>query len=353
MPLYLSELTGTESSSDSSSSMDSGELDRLVEEVSKPRIIPVRGENSMYQWMIRQRDSIQSPISLDTPPNDDTENEETKDDKDEGLENFDSYGEEDTTVPQDEEKGDDNSGDNDGVVSAVESEGMMEGRAPAGASPKATSSTQFGADVESCEDFNDGGGLLPKYQDTAVVDSLNRELDVFGLPRVSLTKSSELVSTFWDALTELKERGRVVQTQADEIARLQSSLYHVNHNEADLTDHIGRLKHAVSVAESRANAAEMELNSFRASKAEEIKWMQTTLSNTAAQLRQSEHRVTAKEVVNSRLMKKLHDVAKRERLKALEGDGEKLKGLEVELIQKRKEVGIILLLFRFWRNIRR
>ncbi len=348
MPLYLSESTGTESSSDSTSSMDSGELVRLVEEVSKPRAIPVHGDDSMRQWAIRQRDSTQSPISLDTPPNDDVENKETKDDKDEELENFDSYGEEDTTVPQDEEKGDDDSGDNDGgVVSAVESEGMREERAPAGASPKATSSTQFGADVESCEDFDDGGGFLPKYQDTAVVDSLNRELDVFGLSRVSLTKPSELVSTFWDALTELKERGRVVQTQADEIARLQSSLYHVNHNEADLTDSIERSKHAVSVAESRANAAEMELNSFRASKAEEMKRMQTTLSNTAAQLRQSEHRVTAKEVVNSRLIKKLYDVAKRERVKAIEGGGEKLKGLEVELIEKRKEVGIIFLLFPF------
>ncbi len=353
MPLYVSESTSSGSSSVSTSSMDSGELDILIEEVSKPRTVPVHRDDLMHEWALRQSDNPQSRISLDTPPNDEaeTENEETKDNiQDEELEIFDSYGEEDTTVPQDEEKDEDSSGHGDGVDSAVESEGMREGRAPAGASPKATSPTQFGVDVRSREDF-DGGSFLPKYQDTTLVDSLNKELDVFGLPHVSLTKPSELVSTFWDALTEVKERGRVMQTQADEIARLQSSLYRATQNEAGLADDIQKSKHLVAVAESRANAAEMELTSLRDSRAEEMKRMQNTLSNTAAQLKQSEHRVTAKEVVNSRLIQKLQCVAKRERLKSVEGGGEKLKGLEEELKEKRKEVGTIFLVSPFWRNI--
>ncbi len=348
MPLYMSdESTGTESSVQSdSSSMDSGEIDQLVAEVSNPRSLPVRREAALQQWMTRQH-GTHSPISLDSSRENDIEDEGAEDDEDEELENLDGYGEEDTTVPQDEEKGDDEYDDGGGgdgdLYSALESEGVKEGGAPADTPPKATS-TQSGTEADSYEDFDDGGGFLPKYQDTQAVDSLNRELDVFGLPRVSLTKPSELVSTFWDALAELKERGRIVQTQADEIARLQGSFSHDNHIEADLTERIERSKHALSVAESRAEAAEMELNSHRASTAEEMKRMHTTLNNTAAQLRQSKHRVTAKEVVNSRLMEKLHDVAKRERLKTL-GGGEKLKDLEIELVEKRKEVCCFMFLW--------
>ncbi len=352
MPFNVSESTGTESCGESDSSMDSRELDRLVAEVSNSRSLSSRREAAMQQWTVRQHDGTQSPISLDTSHDDDIKDEEAEDD-DEGeeFENLDSCGEEDTTVPQDEEKGDD-ANDGSGLCLAASPEIVDFGGASAGTPPKATSA-QSGTDSDTY-DFDDGGGFLPKYQDTQAMDSLNRELDVFGLSRVSLSKPSELVSTFWDTLTELKERGRVVHTQADEIARLQSCLDHVNLIDEDLAERIEKSKHAVSVAESRAEAAEMELNSFRASKAEGMKRMHIELSNTAAQLRQSKHRMTAKEVVNSRLMKKLHDVAKRDRLKASEGGGEKLQGLHTELVQKRSEVGIMilwLLLTLFFRNI--
>ncbi len=327
-----------------SSDMDSGEIDQLVAEVSNPnpRSLPVRREATMQQWVTRQR-GIHSPISVDTDHENDIEDEGAEYDEEEELEDLDGYREEDTTVPQDEEKGDDEYNDvgSDGdLYSAVETEGVREGGALADAPPKAAS-TQSGAEVDSSKDFDDGGGFLPKYQDTQAIDSLNRELDVFGLSRVSLTKPSELVSTFLDALAELKERGRIVQTQADEIARLQGSLSHDIQIEAGLTGRIEISKHAILVAESRADAAEMELSSHRASMAEEMKHAQATLRNTATQLKQSEHRVMAKEVINNRLMDKLHDVAKREQAKTLDGD-KRLKDLEIELVEKCKEVCYVI-----------
>lgn len=154
--------------------------------------------------------------------------------------------------------------------------------------------------------------------------ALNESLREHGFREVSLTRPggsiaipdpTSLADTLRDVVFKHGERGKVIQEMSLELQRLKSV---GGHRESVLNESFRREKSDLSRrsagAEARVAALEEDIKRLREQLEKETRRAKTENASLASQLRQSEHRVKAKEAAAQKLMDKLQNEAEKERL---------------------------------------
>lgn len=167
-------------------------------------------------------------------------------------------------------------------------------------------------------------GIMPQMNEESLWDHLNESLREQGFHEVSLTRPggsitipdpTSLADTLRDVMFKHGERGKVIQEMSLEIQRLNNV---GGHRESVMNESFQREKSDLSRrsagAEARVAALEEETERLREQLAKEARRSNTENASLASQLKQSEHRVKAKEAAAQKLMDKLQDEAEKERL---------------------------------------
>lgn len=125
---------------------------------------------------------------------------------------------------------------------------------------------------------------------------------------------ASVAKTLQDVIFKHGERGKVIQDMSMELQRLKNVS---GHRDSVLNESFRRetsdLSRRSAGAEARVVALEEEKERLQEKLASHIRRSKTENASLASQLKQSEHRVKAKEAVAQKLMDKLHQEAEKER----------------------------------------
>ncbi len=155
-------------------------------------------------------------------------------------------------------------------------------------------------------------------------EALNSSLRDQGFREVSLIRHggsvavpdpTSVANTLRDVLLKLEEREKILQEMSLELQRLNNV---TGHRHSLLNDSFRREKSDLSRrsagAEARVSALEEEKERLQGQLANLVRRLKIETASLASQLKQSEHRVKAKETAVQKLMDKLQDEAEKERL---------------------------------------
>lgn len=157
-------------------------------------------------------------------------------------------------------------------------------------------------------------------------EALNSSLREHGFREVSLKRTADAMSpavpdpasvanTLRDVMFKHGERGKVIQEMSLELQRLKNVS---GHRDSVLNDSFRRetsnLSRRSAGAEARVAALEEEKERLQDQLANQIRRSKTENASLTSQLKQSEHRVKAKEAAAQKLMDKLQQEAEKERL---------------------------------------
>ncbi|CAB1118118.1 unnamed protein product [Ectocarpus sp. CCAP 1310/34] len=164
----------------------------------------------------------------------------------------------------------------------------------------------------------------PQTNEGSPWDALNESLREQGFREVSLSRPggsiavpdpTSLADTLRDVVFKHGERGRVIQEMSLELQRRDNV---GGHRESVLNESFRRERSDLSKrsagAEARAAALEAENKRLQDQLALDSRRARAESASLASQLKQSEHRVKAKEAAAQRLMDKLQEEAEKERL---------------------------------------